>query len=283
MAPATFLGTYSDKIIPGSPALLGCPMDFTSTFRSGSGASTNAIREASDSIETYSPYFDADLIDYQFSDLGDLDFSQDTVKSGLKRIESAVAEIIDATAFPFLFGGEHTITLGAIRALAAKYPDLKLIQLDAHTDLREEYEGERLNHSTVIRRISEIIGPTNIVQLGIRSGLKEEFQWMKEHQTLLQWTPGSENLLFKRLGDAPVYLTVDLDVMDPACLSGTGNPEAGGWFFEDMVRFLKCVPHINVIGIDALELNPTLDQSGAGSILAAKIIRELLLGTMIGK
>ena len=272
-----FLAAESDSIIPGKPALLGCPLDLTSTYRSGLNFSTQAIREASDSIETYSPLFEKDLEDLPFADVGDLDFTYDSIEASITKIADSVTDILVENGKPLIFGGEHTISLGVIQALIKKYPSLKIVHLDAHTDLRNDYEGAELNHSTVMKRISEIVPPSNIVQLGIRSGTKAEFQWMKQHQTLLEWTPGSEKILLDRLGDNPTHITLDLDVFDPACLPGTGNPESGGWFYVDMERFLRASRFLNIVCIDVLELNPTLDSSGNSSVLAAKLIRELLI------
>jgi agmatinase len=282
MSTKSFLGAVSEEIIPGKPAILGCPLDMTSTFKSGSDKAPNAIREASDSIETYSPFFDKDLDDLPFADLGDMDIAGDSVQTSLSKIESAIAEILHLKALPLSIGGEHTITLGVIKGLKRIYPEFVVVHLDAHTDLRDDYEGNPLNHATVIKRVTEIIGAENLIQLGIRSGTRQEFQWMKDNGALLHWTAGAEKHLLKRLGAKPVYLTLDLDVMDPALFPATGNPEAGGWFYSDMERFLRVLTEVNLIGMDVVELNPSLDPSGASAILAAKIIRELLIAAQVG-
>ncbi len=277
MSTKSFLGAVYSEITANRPAILGCPLDMTSTFKSGSDKAPRAIREASESIETYSPFFDKDLEDLPFADLGDLDFDGDSVEKAMHKIESAATDILMLGAIPLAIGGEHTITLGVVKALKRVYPDLAVVHLDAHTDLRDDYEGNSLNHATVIKRTAELIAPPNLVQLGIRSGTRQEFNWMQDNGTLLRWMPGAEKLLLKRLDRLPVYVTLDLDIMDPACFPGTGNPEAGGWFYGDMERFLSALTMINVVGIDVVELNPALDPSGASTILAAKIIRELLI------
>ncbi len=277
MANPTFLGSMGRDILPGAPALLGCPMDRTSTFRHGSQEAPRAIREASESIETYSPLFDKDLTDNPFADVGDLELQSLPVPEALAAIRAEVTRILQAGGKPFWFGGEHLVTLPGVQALHKKYPDLKVIHLDAHTDLREDYEGEPLNHATVIKRVAELIGPGSLTQLGIRSGTREEFQWMRDNGTLLTWIDGAEKQLLKRIGDAPVHITLDLDVLDPALMPPTGNPEAGGWFYHDIERFFRACRPMNIVSADVVELNPSLDYSGVGAATAAKITRELIL------
>lgn len=277
MSDEPFLEARTSSLIPGQPAILGCPLDRTATFRKGCGAATGAIRSASDSIETYSPLLDMDLTDISFSDLGDLELHGDSTETGLDKISAAVSEILTAGAKPLCLGGEHTVTLGILRALERVRSDYVVVHLDAHSDLRDEYEGMVLNHATVIRRVVDLIGPQRLIQLGIRSGTRPEFRWMQSHGTLMHWEPGAEKTLLQRVASRPVYLTLDLDVLDPSCLMGTGNPEAGGWFYKDMERFLTCLARTDLVGCDVVELNPSLDASQCSSIVSAKIVRELLL------
>ncbi len=277
MKSIQFLESHASTPIKNRPSIFGCPLDRTSTYRSGSDKAPNAIRQASDSIETYSPYRDRDLMDLKFSDLGDLDLVHKDLEQALKIIESMCINILTQGAKPVALGGEHTVTLPIIRALNQYFDDFLVIHIDAHSDLRQEYDGQELNHSTVIRRVAEIMGPSRLIQLGIRSGTKPEFEWMRSNKTLYEWGKGSERYLLKRLSNKKVYLTLDLDVMDPACLPGTGNPETGGWFFHDLDRLFNIMTSQNIIGADVVELNPVLDSSGASSIMAATIVRELLL------
>ena len=277
METIKFLESHCSNPVKNRPALFGCPLDQTSTFRSGSDLAPVAIREASDSIETYSPLLDRDLMDFQFADLGDISFFDKNLEEALDTIESFTSKALQAGSKPLALGGEHTVTLPIVRALSKFFDDFLVIHLDAHTDLRHDYEGSHLNHATVIRNVAELIGKNRLIQLGIRSGTKTEFAWMKENQTLYQWGKGSEKNILRLVRDRKVYLTLDLDVMDPACLPGTGNPESGGWFYDDMERFFSMLISLNLIGADVVELNPKLDSSGMSSILAAKIVRELLL------
>lgn len=277
MQSIAFLESHSSKPIKDRPALFGCPFDQTSTFRSGSDFGPNAIREASDSIETYSPFLDRDLEDLKFSDLGDVNFFDTNLVGALNEIESFTSHVLNSGAKPLALGGEHTITLPIVRALNKFLDDFMVIHLDAHTDLRHDYDGAPLSHATVIRKVADLIGPDRLIQLGIRAGTKHEFAWMKDNQTLYQWDKGSEKYISKLVRDRRVYVTLDLDVMDPACLPGTGNPESGGWFYDDMERFLSMLTTLNLVGADVVELNPKIDQSGMSSVLAAKIVREILL------
>lgn len=272
-----FLGCASREVLPGAPAILGCPLDVTSTYRAGSAAAPAAIRAASDSIETYSPLLDLDLLDLPFSDLGDLDLHGDLLEAGLDKIHSTVSRLLAREARLLCLGGEHTVTLPIIKALKPVCPDAIIVHLDAHSDLRDEYDGSFLNHATVMRRVQEVMGADRLIQLGIRAGTKEEFSWMRQNCTLVQWGPSADKTLLKRVDGRPVYVTLDIDVLDPACLPGTGNPESGGWFYRDLEVFFLALQRMNLVAADVVELNPGLDTVEVGAITAAKIVRELLL------
>lgn len=272
-----FLGCHSSEIIPGRPALLGCPLDLTSTYRSGSGAAPDYIRAVSESIETYSPLLDMDLEDTPFSDIGDLPLQGQSLESCINRIRSAVSDLVEQRCVPLCLGGEHTVTLPVVEALEDARPGFVLLHLDAHSDLRDVYEGSRVNHATVIRRICDTVGPSRLIQLGVRGGTREEFDWMRGNGTLIHWESGAEKTLLTRVAGRPVYVTVDLDVLDPSYMPATGNPEAGGWSYKDLERFLMLLDALEIVGADVVELNPGLDPCLVGSITAAKIVRELLL------
>jgi agmatinase len=277
MTDLPFLGCASREALSGHPAILGCPLDMTSTYRSGSAAAPEAIRTVSDSIETYSPLLDMDLLESPFSDLGNLDFRGDSLEQALDKIQHGVSRLLAINSRPLCLGGEHLVTLPIIKALKPVHPDAMIIHLDAHSDLRDQYEGMSLNHATVIRRVDEVMGPGRLIQLGIRAGTKEEFSWMRQNGTLMQWGPASDKVLLKRVEGRPVYVTLDIDVLDPAGLVGTGNPESGGWFYRDLEIFLLAVKRMELVGADVVELNPGLDVAEVGAITAAKIVRELLL------
>lgn len=273
-----FLGFKRAQYGPGrGVSIFGCPMDITSTYRSGVDKGPSEIRKSSDSIETYSPLLGLDLDDLELSDLGDLDLEKGSPSLCVDGIAWAIKEVFQGAGKFLCLGGEHTITLGIVQGLLETYPDLVIIHADAHTDLRDHYEGERINHATVMRRITEIVGPHGIYQFGVRSGTRAEFQFCSEHGTLRDLSDDDLRALISKLGRAPVYLSLDMDVMDPSCVPGVGNPEPGGWTYKDMERFLVFLRRLNLISADLVELNPGLDNAEVSSITAAKIARELTL------
>jgi agmatinase len=276
-----FLGSSSRELLTGSPALFGCPLDLTSTYRKGTGEAPQQIRLVSDSIETYSPLLDRDVSDTPFSDLGDLELSGLSIEAALEKVRETAATILENGAKLCCIGGEHTLTLPIVQAIKRVYPEILILHIDAHSDLRDSYEGSSTNHATVMKLVSDLVGSDRLVQLGIRAGTREEFDWMHENGTLMQWTRGYQKEFRRRIADQPVYLSLDLDVLDPSCLPGTGNPESGGWFYEDIEILFRILDRVNLVATDIVELNPTLDRSGASSIITAKIVREILL--ILGK
>jgi len=269
--------TDRDLKEPHDIRIIGVPFDGTVSFRPGARFGPAAIREASDGVETYSPYLDAELEAVHYADSGDLELPMGNTETVLSIIRETVDECLADEAIPFLLGGEHLVSLPAIEALAEKHPELVVVQLDAHADQREDYLGVKFSHACVIRRVSEFLGNERVRQLGIRSGTKEEYALMHLSGTLSTFREEDLNALVTWIGDRPVYLTVDLDVFDPACFPGTGTPEPGGidwWTFQ---RFIKCMQDCDIVGLDAVELAPQLDTSGCSSVLAAKVVREMLL------
>lgn len=257
--------------------LFGAPMDQTVSFRSGSRFAPNEIRLDSDAIETYSPYQDKDLEDASVADLGDVDIYFGDVLKSLDSIYNQSKQIILDDKVPFLMGGEHLVTLPQVEAVYEKYPDLRVIHFDAHTDLREDYLGEKMSHATVMKRVSELLGDNKIYQFGIRSGLKEEFTYSENHQYIEKYTVNTVGDIVKGLKDYPIYVTVDLDVLDPSIMHGTGTPEAGGISFKELHEAILKLSSLNIVGCDVVELAPNLDSSKVSTLVAAKLIRELLI------
>jgi len=274
-----FIG--ADKTFEEAKAVLfGAPYDSTTSFRPGTRFGPSAVRSESFGIETYSPYQDRDLeTDSRVHDAGDLELPFGAPDRALDMIEGKAAEILDAGKVPFLLGGEHLVTLGAVRAAFKRYPDLRIIHFDAHADLREDYLGVRLSHACVMRRCHDLLGDGRIWQFGIRSGTREEFAFMREgHVTTepfsIKTLPG---VSFPE--GTPVYLTVDLDVIDPSEFPGTGTQEAGGLKFTELLSALtEILSRFNVVALDNVELSPALDPSGRSTALACKLLREQLLG-----
>ena len=271
--------------------LFGAPYDSTTSFRPGTRFGPAAMRMESFGIETYSPLQDKDLVDdAKVFDSGDLELPFGAPEPALKMIEERASKILADGKRPFLLGGEHLVTLGAFRAVQKKYPDVVIIHFDAHADLREDYLGNPLSHACVLRRIHDLVGDNRIYQLGIRSGTREEFAFMKDgHVTTEPFTDSTLADVVDRLASTststsslhltpPVYLTIDLDVLDPSEFPGTGTQEAGGFRYTQLVEDIRLIcSRLNVVAMDNVELNPGLDPTGRSTALACKFLRECLL------
>lgn len=277
----TFIGCDAD--FEGSSIVLyGAPFDSTTSFRPGARFGPAAIRHESFGLETYSPYQDKDLTDHAVFDSGDMELCFGSAESALADIQARAEEILDAGKLPFLLGGEHLVTLGAVRAVAARHPGLHIIHFDAHTDLRDEYLGAHLSHAAVIRRSHDILGDGRIHQFCIRSGERAEFRFADLHTDLhkFDFNGLAEVVADLKASGAPVYFTIDLDCLDPSVFPGTGTPEAGGVTFVQLLDAILQVARLNVVGCDVNELAPMLDQSGASTAVACKVVRELLLALL---
>jgi agmatinase len=262
---------------PAGWALLGCPFDGTVSFRPGSRFGPAAIRAASYGIENFSWLQRRDLEELDFADLGDLELPHGDPAAALDRIREAARELGRRGARVFGLGGEHLVTLPLFEAALERYPELMMVQLDAHADLREDYLGERLSHASVMRRVTERIGPERLCQIGIRSGTSAERGFAQAHGCLCGLDHSGLLYLRQRVGARPVYLTLDLDILDPAFLPGTGTPEAGGLSSHELLKLLEELADLHVVAADVVELAPQLDPTGCSAVTAAKIVRELLL------
>ena len=259
--------------------LFGAPFDSTTSFRPGARFGSAAMRHESFGLETYSPYQDKELTDYNVFDSGDLELCFGSAERALTDIEECAETILSDGKFPLLLGGEHLVTLGAVRAVAKKYPDLHIIHFDAHADLRDDYLGANLSHACVIRSCHDLLGDGRIHQFCIRSGEKAEFEFAKEHTDMHRFGFNGLMELMKELKEAgtPVYFTIDLDCLDSSVFPGTGTPEAGGVTFMQLLDAIRLVASANVVGADVNELAPMLDPSGVSTATACKVLRELLL------
>ncbi|ABX81911.1 agmatinase [Acholeplasma laidlawii] len=254
------------------------PMDATTSFRPGTRFAGNAIRVDSFGVEWYSPYRDADLKDFKTVDTGDLDLPIGAVEDALDIVYEATKTVIKDGKKPMVIGGEHLITYPVLKALHEKYNDLHVIHLDAHTDLREEFFGRELSHATFMRQAHKFLGDHKIFQFGIRSGDKHEFEWAKKHIHQQKFDFEGLDKIVEQIKDKPVYITIDLDVLDPAVFPGTGTPEPGGMQYKDLLWAFDQFEKLNhIVGADIVELSPYLDPSGASNAVAAKSLRELIL------
>ena len=259
--------------------LYGAPFDSTTSFRPGARFGPAAMRHESFGLETYSPYQNADLTDCAVFDSGDIELCFGSAETALADIEKRAAGILRDGKFPLLLGGEHLVTLGAVRTMVKQYPDLHIVHFDAHADLRDDYLGAKLSHACVLRRCHELLGDGCIHQFCIRSGERDEFQFAKEHTDLhlFSFDGLEETVSALRERETPVYLTVDLDCLDPSTFPGTGTPEAGGVRFLQLLAAIQTVCTAHVVGADVNELAPMLDTSGVSTATACKVLRELIL------
>lgn len=278
----TFIGCeseYADADI----VIFGAPYDSTTSYRPGTRFAGKEMRAESFGIETYSPYQDKDLMDIQVFDGGELELPFGGPERALDMITEYTKQILADDKLPLMIGGEHLVTLGAVRAVVEKYPDLHIIQFDAHADLRDDYLGQQLSHACVIHRCWDILGDGRIFQFGIRSGDRSEFVWGKDHVYTEKFTLDTLEEIVSQLEGKPVYLTIDLDVLDPSVFPGTGTPEAGGIDFKELLRGILAASRLNIVAADINELSPKLDASGASTATACKTLRELLLAINTNK
>ena len=260
-------------------ALLGIPFDATSSFRPGSRFAPDTIRLYSEIIESYSPYQDRDLEDVSFYDAGNIEITVSNFSVLRSAVSLQVAELLKNGKKVVTMGGEHLISLPIIEAYFKAYPHLKVLHFDAHADLRDDYLGEKYSHAAVIRRICEVVGASNVYQFGVRSGTKEEFAYAPNATNFYPFDLNVQDLeaVVEDIQDAPVYITLDLDVLDPAYFPGTGTPEPGGWTFHDLLQALLLVKDVNLVGADLVELCPAYDRSDIATITAIKLLREIIL------
>ena len=264
-----------------SIGIFGVNFDGTCSFKPGARFGPEAIRQVSICLETYCPKLDKDLKDVSYVDFGSILIDKNDSQSVIESVKSATNYLISKSLSPIMLGGEHSITRGAIEALVKKYPDLILIQLDAHADLRESYIGNKHSHACAMKRCLEVLPKKKILQVGIRSGTKEEFQFMHKRNQLVNFLPGGNTQEFKKAllpySNSPIYLTIDLDWFDPSLLAGTGTPEPGGFFWNDFEEILNTLKDFRIVASDIVELSPENDKSGVSSIVASKVLRSLIL------
>lgn len=257
--------------------IVGAPMDFTVSFRPGSRSGPQAIRAASPGLEEYSLYAGKDLRDASYFDAGDLALPLGNVSRSLTMIEEAAEAIFSEQKFPLLLGGEHLVSLGALRAAARHYPDLAVLHFDAHADLRTDYMGEAHSHASVMYHAHNELG-MELFQFGIRSATREEETFAKKHTHfypfhVLQPLKDVVPLLANR----PVYFSLDIDVVDPAFAPGTGTPEPGGISSAELLEAIAMLRGLRVVGMDLVEVSPVYDPAGITAMLAAKVVREMIL------
>lgn len=261
--------------------IFGIPMDYTVSFRPGSRFGPARIREVSVGLEEYSPYLNKSLDEAAYFDAGDLPLPFGNPARSIDLIGEYVKGLLSDGKFPLGLGGEHLVSWPIIREVYAKYPDMALIHIDAHADLRDQYEGEIWSHATPIRKAAELIGGDNIYQFGIRSGTREEFEYARKHLHLYPFDVLEPlRSVLPELSGRPVYVTIDIDVLDPAAAPGTGTAEAGGITSKELLGAIHAIAasDVQVVGADVVEVAPVYDPTEQTQIVAAKLVREILLG-----
>ena len=256
--------------------LFGVPYDGTTSFRPGTRFGPAAIREVSQGLETYCPQLDLDLEDLAYADLGAVDIPFGAPEPVVNAVQQATTAVLDLGLKPLMLGGEHSISSGAVAAVANQHPDLVLVQLDAHADLREEWLGTRHSHACAMRRCLEVLPSGDLLQLAIRSGTRSEFRELHSSGRRMDDVQALRDAMAPWTG-RPIYLTVDLDWFDPAVLPGTGTPEPGGFLWGDFAAVVDVLSGHRLVAGDVVELAPQLDSSGVSSVLAAKVTRSLIL------
>ena len=258
-------------------AILGVPYDGTSSFRPGSRFAPDAIREASYGIESYSPYQKKDLREIKICDLDNIPLSFGDKELNFKIIESFVERIVFSRKKLISLGGEHLISYPLIKSFAKKYKNLAVIHIDAHSDLIDSYRGEKFSHASVMKRVGELIGFENLYQLGIRSMNRSDLLLPKRDTHMHLFDLEKIDEFAEKIGKNPVYVSLDLDVLDPSIFCGTGTPEPGGVTYKELLKCILSFEKLNIVGGDVVELSPHYDSSGVSSVVAASIVRELLL------
>ncbi len=264
-----------------SIGIFGVNYDGTTSYKPGTRFGPHAIRNVSQSLETYCPLLKKDLNEIKYFDAGSLKVNINCTQSVIKTVKLATESFIKSNLKPLILGGEHSITIGIIEALIQKHSNLILIQLDAHADLRESYQDNKFSHACTIKRCIEILPTEKVFQVGIRSGTKEEFKIMNNNNQLINLKAGESKSKLKKALDPykeyPIYLTIDLDWFDPSLLPGTGTPEPGGFFWDDFEEIIQILQSFQLVGGDIVELSPDIDNSGVSSIVAAKVTRTLIM------
>jgi agmatinase len=274
---AVFMGATTEQ--EGAQVVMfGCPYDGTCSFRPGTRFGPPAIRNASDGIETYCPILNRDLEDVKFADMGDLPLPPGDKESVIAMTYQMAKKVHDRRQIPAALGGEHLLSLPLIRATKEAYPDLAIVQFDAHLDLRNKYLGVELSHATVMRRVTEFVDSSHILQVGPRSGTREEFK-LSQTLGILRDTKITGEEIKQWVGKRPLYVTVDLDVLDPSIFPGTGTPEPGGVTFSHLQSWIVGLADCKWVGWDVVELSPDYDPTNVSSIVSAKIVRTLLLSS----
>ncbi len=260
-------------------AVFGIPFEGTVNLRQGADHGPRDLRIGSDSIETYSPVVDRDLEDLAMADLGDCEIGQGTPREQLDRARREVAGFWKPGLLPLMLGGDHTATVPVIEALAPAIADLRILQLDAHPDLRDEFLGERYNYASAMARVMDVVAPERVYQVGMRTGAREEYARKAPHLHPAHAIHPVDAVrsLVSELSRHPLYVTIDVDVLDPSEAPGTGAPEPCGLRSAELVEIVRLLEPCRIVGADLVEVAQGFDPSGRTAITASWILREAIL------
>lgn len=259
--------------------LFGIPFEGLVNLRRGADHGPRDLRIASDSIETYSPRLDRDLEDLAIADLGDCELGPGSPREQLDRARQQVEDFWRPARLPVMLGGDHTATLPVIEALAPAIPELRILQLDAHPDLREEFLGERFNYASALARVMDVVAPDRVYQVGMRTGAREEYEKKAPHLYPAHAVHPVEAVrtLVPELSRHPLYVTIDIDVLDPSEAPGTGAPEPCGLRTAELIEIIRLLEPCRIVGMDLTEVAQGFDPSGRTAITASWILREAIL------
>jgi agmatinase len=259
--------------------LFGIPFEGSVNLRTGADRGPRDLRIASDSIETYSPVLERDLEDLGMADLGDCELGGGSPREQLARAREEVRGFWHPGLLTVMLGGDHTATLPIIEVLAPAIPDLRVLQLDAHPDLREEFLGERYNYASAMARVMDVVAPERVYQVGMRTGAREEYRRKVPHLYPAHTVHPVEAVrgLVPELSRHPLYVTIDVDVRDPSQAPGTGAPEPCGLLASELIDIVRLLEPCTIVGTDLMEVAHAFDPSGRTGITASWILREAIL------
>jgi agmatinase len=275
-----FLASSIEPAALGQPiaaAIFGAPLDLTESFRSGAQAGPAVVRQLSDALETYSPVLDRDLEDISLLDLGDVPLDGVDMVEAQRRIADAAEHAARMARRSVMLGGEHTASYGGFRGVQRVHPELALVQLDAHLDIRASYAGQALTHASWVYQLGIELGFARVFQLGMRSGERAEWRFARAHTSLSSAELALPTNVRAELQHRPVYLSVDIDVLDPAHAPGTGCPEPGGVTSRELLQFVDGLGELRIVGLDVMEVSPKQDPAAITAVAAAKLVREVIL------
>jgi len=257
----------------------GIPFEGKVNLRKGADRGPLDLRLASDSIETYSPALDRDLEDLAMADLGDCELPDAPPRAQLEAAREETRRFWRPGLRPVMLGGDHTATLPVIEVLAAAVPDLRIVQFDAHPDTREEFLGERFCYASAMARVMEVVPPERVFQVGMRTGSREEFERrLPNFFPVTAVAPGDAvRRILPELRRHPLYVTIDIDVLDPSEAPGTGSPEPGGLRVPEVVELIRLLQGCEVVGTDLVEVAHAHDPSGRTGIAGSWFLREAIL------